>query len=101
MKTSTSGTKTSLLERAPLPSPMEKLALTIQEAAQLSSLGQTSIYKAIREGQLNKPEVRHADRHHAGRSDIVSDQPACRNEKGPRAVNPRALLELTDLMRAS
>jgi excisionase family DNA binding protein len=31
---------------------MEKLALTIQEAAQLSSLGQTSIYKAIRDGQL-------------------------------------------------
>jgi excisionase family DNA binding protein len=52
MKTSTSGTKTSLLERAPLPSPTEKLALTIQEAAQLSSLGRTSIYKAIREGQL-------------------------------------------------
>jgi excisionase family DNA binding protein len=32
--------------------PMEKLALTIQEAAQLSSLGQTSIYKAIRDGHL-------------------------------------------------
>jgi excisionase family DNA binding protein len=32
--------------------PMEKLALTILEAAQLSSLGRTSIYKAIREGVL-------------------------------------------------
>jgi hypothetical protein len=52
MKTSTGGTKTSLSERPPLPPPMEKLALTIQEAAQLSSLGQTSIYKAIRDGQL-------------------------------------------------
>ena len=52
MKTSTSGTKTSLSERPPLPPPMEKLALTIQEAAQLSSLGQTSIYKATRDGQL-------------------------------------------------
>ena len=31
---------------------MEKLAFTIQEAAQASSLGQTSIYKAIREGRL-------------------------------------------------
>ncbi len=52
MKTSTSETKTSPSERPPLPPPMEKLALTIQEAAQLSSLGQTSIYKAIRGGQL-------------------------------------------------
>jgi excisionase family DNA binding protein len=32
---------------------MEKLALTIAEAAQLSSLGQTSNYKAIRDGQLS------------------------------------------------
>ncbi len=31
---------------------MEKLGFTIPEAAALSSLGQTSIYKAIREGQL-------------------------------------------------
>ena len=30
----------------------EKLGLTIPEAAALSSLGQTSIYKAIREGRL-------------------------------------------------
>jgi hypothetical protein len=52
MKTSTSGTKTPLSERPPLPPPMEKLALTIQVTAQLSSLGQTSIYKAIRDGQL-------------------------------------------------
>ena len=31
---------------------MEKLGLTAPEAAALSSLGQTSIYKAIREGRL-------------------------------------------------
>ena len=31
---------------------MEKLGLTVSEAAALSSLGQTSIYKAIREGRL-------------------------------------------------
>jgi excisionase family DNA binding protein len=31
---------------------MEKLGFTVPEAAALSSLGQTSIYKAIREGQL-------------------------------------------------
>jgi len=31
---------------------MEKLGLTVHEAAALSSLGQTSIYKAIREGRL-------------------------------------------------
>jgi len=31
---------------------MEKLGVTLPEAAALSSLGQTSIYKAIREGQL-------------------------------------------------
>ena len=30
----------------------EKLGLTVPEAAILSSLGQTSIYKAIREGRL-------------------------------------------------
>jgi excisionase family DNA binding protein len=35
-----------------LKAPIEKLALTVREAAQLSSLGQTSIYKAIREGRL-------------------------------------------------
>ena len=33
-----------------LKAPIEKLALTVREAAQVSSLGQTSIYKAIREG---------------------------------------------------
>jgi excisionase family DNA binding protein len=33
-------------------STMEKLGLTVPEAAALSSLGQTSIYKAIREGRL-------------------------------------------------
>jgi excisionase family DNA binding protein len=31
---------------------MEKLAFTVPEAATLSSLGQTSIYKAIRQGRL-------------------------------------------------
>lgn len=31
---------------------MEKLGLTVPEAAALCSLGQTSIYKAIREGRL-------------------------------------------------
>jgi excisionase family DNA binding protein len=31
---------------------MEKLGLTVPEAAALSSLGQTSLYKAIREGRL-------------------------------------------------
>ena len=31
---------------------MEKLGFTVPEAAALSSRGQTSIYKAIREGQL-------------------------------------------------
>jgi hypothetical protein len=31
---------------------MEKLGFTVPEVAALSSLGQTSIYKAIREGQL-------------------------------------------------
>jgi excisionase family DNA binding protein len=31
---------------------VEKLGLTVPEAAALSSLGQTSIYKAIREGRL-------------------------------------------------
>jgi hypothetical protein len=34
------------------PAPMEKLAFTIAEASQMSSLGQTSIYKAIREELL-------------------------------------------------
>jgi hypothetical protein len=42
MKTSTSRTKTSLSEQLLLPPAIEKLALTIQEAAQLSSLGQTA-----------------------------------------------------------
>lgn len=31
---------------------MEKLGFTVPEAAVLSSLGQTSLYKAIREGRL-------------------------------------------------
>ena len=31
---------------------MEKLGLTVPDAAALSSLGQTSIYKAIKEGRL-------------------------------------------------
>jgi excisionase family DNA binding protein len=39
-------------ERPTPAPPMQKLAYTIPEAAQLSSLGQTSIYKAIRDGLL-------------------------------------------------
>jgi excisionase family DNA binding protein len=39
-------------QAAPPQQTLEKLALTIQEAAQLSSLGQTSIYKAIKDGKL-------------------------------------------------
>jgi excisionase family DNA binding protein len=31
---------------------IERLGLTVPEAAALSSLGQTSLYKAIREGRL-------------------------------------------------
>jgi excisionase family DNA binding protein len=38
--------------RIDAPTNMEKLGFTVPEAAALSSLGQTSIYKAIREGQL-------------------------------------------------
>lgn len=37
---------------ASLRPAMEKLGLTVLEAASLSSLGQTSMYKAIREGRL-------------------------------------------------
>ena len=40
-------------ESSMLRPTMEKLALTIAEAAQLSSLGQASVYKAIRHGQLS------------------------------------------------
>jgi excisionase family DNA binding protein len=39
-------------ESSMLRPTMEKLGLTVPEAAALSSLGQTSIYKAIREGRL-------------------------------------------------
>ncbi len=44
---------TAALSERPAPA-VEKLGLTIQEAAQLSSLGETSIYKAIRDGQLRR-----------------------------------------------
>ena len=44
---------------------MEKLGLTVPEAAAPSSLGQTSIYKAIREGRLANSQVRYAHHHHA------------------------------------
>ncbi|WP_225648637.1 helix-turn-helix domain-containing protein [Bradyrhizobium australafricanum] len=37
---------------APLRLAAEKLALTVPEVAALTSLGQTSVYKAIREGRL-------------------------------------------------
>jgi excisionase family DNA binding protein len=39
-------------ESSMLRPTMEKLGLTVPEAAALSSLGQTSIYKAIKEGRL-------------------------------------------------
>jgi len=39
-------------ESSMLRPAMEKLGLTVPEAAELSSLGQTSIYKAIKEGRL-------------------------------------------------
>ena len=39
-------------ESSILPPTMERLGLTVSEAAALSSLGQTSIYKAIGEGRL-------------------------------------------------
>jgi excisionase family DNA binding protein len=39
-------------ESSMLRPTMERLGLTVPEAAELSSLGQTSIYKAIREGRL-------------------------------------------------
>ncbi|CCE12118.1 conserved hypothetical protein [Bradyrhizobium sp. STM 3843] len=35
-----------------LRTAVEKLGLTVPEAAALSSLGQTSLYKAIKEGRL-------------------------------------------------
>ena len=41
--------KEKLQRRIPLS---EHLGFTVEEAAQVSSLGQTSIYKAIRDGQL-------------------------------------------------
>jgi len=42
-----------MVKREPvLESTMEKLGLTVPEAAELCSLGQTSIYKAVREGRL-------------------------------------------------
>ncbi|WP_456780400.1 helix-turn-helix domain-containing protein [Bradyrhizobium sp. USDA 3315] len=37
---------------APVRPTLERLGLTVAEAAVLSSLGQTSVYKAIREGRL-------------------------------------------------
>ena len=39
-------------ESSMLRPTMEKLGLTVPEAAALFSLGQTSIYKAIKEGRL-------------------------------------------------
>lgn len=32
--------------------PMERLAFTVEQAVELSSLGMTSIYRAMRDGQL-------------------------------------------------
>jgi excisionase family DNA binding protein len=46
-------TKHQAIPVQPTPAPpIEKLGFTIPEAAQCSSLGQTSIYKAIRDRQL-------------------------------------------------
>ena len=42
----------AIRESSMLRPTMEKLGLTVPEAAALSSLGQTSIYKAIKEGRL-------------------------------------------------
>jgi hypothetical protein len=39
-------------QKRKLPLPMEKLAFTIQEAATASSLGQTSLYQAIKDKKL-------------------------------------------------
>jgi excisionase family DNA binding protein len=39
-------------QKRKLPLPMEKLAFTIQEAATVSSLGQTSLYQAVKDGKL-------------------------------------------------
>jgi excisionase family DNA binding protein len=50
--------------------PIEKLAFTIREAAQLSSLGQTSIYKAIREGRLRSRK--YGTRTIIARTDLLS-----------------------------
>jgi predicted DNA-binding transcriptional regulator AlpA len=44
--------RTAKRESSMLRPTMEKLGLTVPEAAALSSLGQTSIYKAIKEGRL-------------------------------------------------
>jgi hypothetical protein len=52
-----------------------KLGLTVPEAAALSSLGQTSLYKAIREGRLANPKVWHAHDHHAGRFGLLLGKP--------------------------
>jgi hypothetical protein len=55
------------MEKPKTPPLIEKLAYTIQEAALLSSLGQTSIYKAIGDLQLKSRKygtrtiIRHAD----------------------------------------
>ena len=50
---SESARATSMAKRESiLGSGVEKLGLTVPEAAALCSLGQTSIYKAIREGRL-------------------------------------------------
>jgi excisionase family DNA binding protein len=51
---STSGARSTRMPKSEptLRSTTEKLGLTVPEAAALSSLGQTSLYKAIREGRL-------------------------------------------------
>jgi hypothetical protein len=59
---------------------MEKLGLTVSEAATLSSLGQTSIYKAIRR-TLAISQVRRTHHHHALRSGVVLGKSAGREMK--------------------
>jgi len=59
---------------------MEKFGLTVPEAAAPSWLGQTSIYKAIREGQLRIRK--YGARTIITRDDLVKNLPM--KPKGPR-----------------
>jgi|SRR5271156_6874677 len=76
-------------------SPLEKLAFTIPEAAQVSSLGQTSIYKAIREKKLRCRK--YGTRSIITRTDLTSflDGLPDENEKA-RESKPSGLLVETE-----